>query len=328
MSVKEIKERIPEYYSDKKYAIKLSKFETGDEVLSRKLDILQSHLRNGFTLFKVTHLQKMIIGHEDISDFAEQFIKLYDFIDQYGAYCNNLKKFILMYGLTEGTIRYNKREALNVFRNHKGKYSPFSKGSINYSKETIKKAAANRGYTTRIEYYLDQGYTKEESDRLLKERQTTFSLEICIKKHGRDEGIAIWQARQDKWQNTLRSKPQEEIDRINSLKGLGSVNYFSEDTVGILYYIEFYNNKERFWKIGITSNSARKRFFLPTFEVRTGLKHKILFEVEFDSMMSAYNEEQRILRKYKDNRITVKYPDFYTTESFNIDIFKGNYEIY
>ena len=69
-----------------------------------------------------------------------------------------------------------------------------------------------------IEYYLNKGYSLEESKKLLSKRQRTFSLDICIEKYGKEKGTQIWQDRQSKWQNTLKSKPQDEIDRINKSK--------------------------------------------------------------------------------------------------------------
>lgn len=72
--------------------------------------------------------------------------------------------------------------------------------------------------TTNIEYWIKKGYTKEESKELLKDRQSTFSLEKCIQNHGEEQGIKVFNKRQDKWQNTLNSKSQEEIDYINSKK--------------------------------------------------------------------------------------------------------------
>jgi hypothetical protein len=77
------------------------------------------------------------------------------------------------------------------------------------------------GYNnTSIEYYLKKGYSEDESKKLLSERQATFSLEKCINKHGKEEGTRIFNERQVKWQNTLNSKPQEEIDDINSRKAI------------------------------------------------------------------------------------------------------------
>ena len=69
-----------------------------------------------------------------------------------------------------------------------------------------------------IEYYLAKGYSKEEAQKKLKNRQATFTLEKCINKYGVDEGTKIFNERQKKWQNTLKNKPIEEIKRINAAK--------------------------------------------------------------------------------------------------------------
>ncbi len=45
-----------------------------------------------------------------------------------------------------------------------------------------------------------------------------FSLEICIKKYGKEKGTEIWKARQISWQKTLNSKSPEEIEEINKKK--------------------------------------------------------------------------------------------------------------
>jgi len=53
--------------------------------------------------------------------------------------------------------------------------------------------------TSNINYYLNKGHSLEESKLLLKERQTTFTLEKCIKKHGEEKGKEIYETRQKKW---------------------------------------------------------------------------------------------------------------------------------
>ena len=73
-----------------------------------------------------------------------------------------------------------------------------------------------------IDYYIARGYTKSEAKKLLKERQTTFTLAKCIKKYGEDKGKEVFTARQEKWQATLKSKPIEEIQRINKKKAASS----------------------------------------------------------------------------------------------------------
>ena len=49
-------------------------------------------------------------------------------------------------------------------------------------------------------------FSKEDAQFKLSERQNTFTLEKCIKKHGDALGREIYEKRQLKWQNTLKSK--------------------------------------------------------------------------------------------------------------------------
>lgn len=55
-----------------------------------------------------------------------------------------------------------------------------------------------------IEYWLDQGYSKKEAALKLKDRQLTFSKEICIEKYGDAEGLKRWNDRQEKWLNSYK----------------------------------------------------------------------------------------------------------------------------
>lgn len=57
---------------------------------------------------------------------------------------------------------------------------------------------------TNIEYYLNQGMSEEEAELALKNRQSTFSLDKCIKKYGEEEGKRIFNERQSKWIKKLQ----------------------------------------------------------------------------------------------------------------------------
>lgn len=90
--------------------------------------------------------------------------------------------------------------------------SPFSKKFVKYENinnvdeelsKFLNRALKDRINTTSIEYYLNLGYSIEESKKMLKERQTTFSKKICIDKYGEEKGIEIWQKRQNNWQKSL-----------------------------------------------------------------------------------------------------------------------------
>lgn len=59
---------------------------------------------------------------------------------------------------------------------------------------------------TQMAYWLKKGYTEEESKIKISERQKTFTLEKCIKKHGEEKGLIIWNDRQKKWSDKIEAK--------------------------------------------------------------------------------------------------------------------------
>jgi len=74
----------------------------------------------------------------------------------------------------------------------------------NYKKQFLKKSNIS------IDFWINQGFTEEEAKEKVTERQRTFTKEKCIEKYGKEEGLKRWQERQNKWQNTLKSKPENE----------------------------------------------------------------------------------------------------------------------
>lgn len=111
--------------------------------------------------------------------------------------------------------------------NHGGKLSPFSKNFVGYKNLTeeekedkIHATAAklvttrtlNNNDTTTVQYYQKHfGVDTNVAERMLSERQRTFSLNICIDKLGEEEGTKVWQARQEQWQSSLWNKTPEEL---------------------------------------------------------------------------------------------------------------------
>jgi len=86
--------------------------------------------------------------------------------------------------------------------------------------EKVKSGEIVVNCSTRVEYWLSQGFSEEEAKIKLIERQTTFSKKKLIEKLGEEEGIKRWKERQIKWQRTLGDKPQEEIDEMNRKKAI------------------------------------------------------------------------------------------------------------
>jgi hypothetical protein len=86
--------------------------------------------------------------------------------------------------------------------------SPFSKNFINWKSDDernlfISNINKYKSNSTQLSYWMDRGFSEEESLIKRKERQSTFNLEKCIDKYGEEEGIKIFSERQSKWQKSL-----------------------------------------------------------------------------------------------------------------------------
>jgi len=197
---------------------------------------------------------------------------------------------------------------------HGGKLSPFSKKYIKYSnilesevEDRIKRTKANviktrednNSITTRLEYYTSRGYSEEDAKIALKKRQSSFTLEKCIEKYGEVGGVARWKERQRKWQETLRSKPQEEIEEINKRKShkmtYENLYNHSLDDDGYFYVIKLDDNVT---KIGITTkDSIYDRYGYSTIE-----KVDVVVFREMDDINHAFMVEQ-VLKRFYSNKI-------------------------
>lgn len=149
------------------------------------------------------------------------------------------ENFIRIYGTEEGLIKFNEMQNKKRISNSReglierhGKENAeiiFKKLSVNLNTFIEKFGEAegilkykefkhSQGKAKRIEYFIERGYSLEEATNLLSESQSTFSLKKCINTHGEKEGRKVWKERQIKWQNTMKDKPIEEIERINRNK--------------------------------------------------------------------------------------------------------------
>lgn len=111
-------------------------------------------------------------------------------------------------------------------------------------------------------YWENQGYSKSEAAKMVSEHQRTFSLKTCIEKYGEIEGRQRFNKRQEQWQNTLKSKSPEEIERINRLK-IKNFSCVSKVSQQLFSQIAVEGD---FW--GIKSNSMLGEMY-----IRTPSKH-------------------------------------------------------
>lgn len=107
------------------------------------------------------------------------------------------------------------------------------------------KRRINNSNTSSIEYWLKKCDGDEAKARkALKERQSTFTLEKCIKKFGEEEGKKRWQERQDKWIGTLDQKTDEEKAEINKKKLLGALSVMGKgySKISQVLFVSIYEN--------------------------------------------------------------------------------------
>jgi very-short-patch-repair endonuclease len=117
---------------------------------------------------------------------------------------------------------------------------------------------------TQKKYWIRNGLSEEEAIKKVSEMQTTFSLEICIKKYGEEEGTRVWLDRQQKWvkkvfnENTHIAKGTSKIanDFLYELRELidfsGTFLFDSEEKY--IYCID----SQRSFKYDFTYSEKRK----------------------------------------------------------------------
>jgi very-short-patch-repair endonuclease len=118
---------------------------------------------------------------------------------------SSFRKWSKYYWIKRG---YTDEEAIEQVFNIQ---SRLSKNSAEKHKDNKEKLPNQVGYWTK------RGYSEEESIKLVTQRQTTFNLDICIEKYGDELGRIKHKERQDKWQDTLKSKEDQTYHSRKSL---------------------------------------------------------------------------------------------------------------
>ena len=178
------------------------------------------------------HIKKM--HHISIDEYCKQFnINEIDLIlESYRKHNSEMQKKAYAEGRLHGWGRGDKNPSRRK-EVREGRKSIFSKNYEGYDgltdeeknnkilsifKLLAKQKKEERNNPLTIEYYIKRGFTEKEAKQQLKNRQTTFSYQKCIDTYGEELGKHKFEERQQKWQNTLKSKPIEEIERINKSK--------------------------------------------------------------------------------------------------------------
>ena len=96
----------------------------------------------------------------------------------------------------------SREEAISLYEKISNKVSAKNKRWANDQHENNPEYWDSR-LPTQVQYWVNKGHTEEEAKQIISENQTTFSLKKCIEKHGQNEGLRVFNDRQERWLTSL-----------------------------------------------------------------------------------------------------------------------------
>ena len=129
---------------------------------------------------------------------------------------------------------------------------------LNEAKKHISGSIKN--HTTRLEYWLEKtGGDIEEAKKLLKKRQTTFSLDICVSKLGYDAGVIRHTNRQIQWNGSIKSNLKCGYSKVSNKFFNDILSHYKEEDKQYVYFNG--HNGEYTVKDEITGKTYRLDFY-------------------------------------------------------------------
>lgn len=140
----------------------------------------------------------------------------------------------------------------NPAYDHQGKFSPLSDKFIHkdkIDKDDVKKKISqsnknNGNNSTTLSYWIKKGYTEDEAAKKLSERQKTFSLTKCVEKHGKSDGVMVWNKRQKKWLNSLKKSNAKRFSNISQELFWSIFPHLDQDALQHTYFAELGPDKK------------------------------------------------------------------------------------
>ena len=108
-------------------------------------------------------------------------------------------------------------------------------------------------------YWLDKGFTKEEAKQKVKNRQTTFSKEICIQKYGEIEGIKRWNLRQKRWLKNYKFNNYSQVSQVLFKQVFDKIKY---DFLDIHFATRLDNGKNNEYRLQLDDKIILPDFFV------------------------------------------------------------------
>lgn len=227
---------------------------------------------------KITFIIRQLVGNDKFEDMVYCY-------DKFDNLSNKEKRVIskdicvLRYGKKLGIVEYNKflnimskstqsqydsgcRVVHNVrsfqywvdrgysISDAKNKVSLISKGSgAKAWKTRVKNPNWKLDMNTNLDFYLNKGYDLKTAENMLKERQSTFTLNKNIERYGLVRGSIKFKARQHKWRRSMILKSEHELLEINKKRislssvSIESINFFNR----LIKYINIPKNSRVYY---------------------------------------------------------------------------------
>ena len=137
-------------------------------------------------------------------------------------------------------------------------------GGKKWEEREGKRSAAGKLGSANIQYWLDKGYSEEESIIKRSKRQTTFSKEICFQKYGEEDGLRIFNERQKKW---LLNNKRTNFSKISQKLFWGIVESDNRITNNEIYFATYDNGvkdesgKNHEYRLNVTESYILPDFF-------------------------------------------------------------------
>jgi|688.fasta_scaffold357578_2 hypothetical protein len=213
----------------------------------------------------------------------------------------------------------------------------------------------------RIEYWIEKGLDESQAIKKVSDSQKTFSKEICIKKYGLEKGETIFNQRQKKWVESLKSnlklnefrKKQNSYNyKEDSVNNLINRTSFLEETKKIILEsiteknVEFFI-KKIIEKIDIKSFSdiipfINSKIIQNHYQVDSNKIKKIFFNEISDKLKYGYYgkpiyhkgirfksiKEYKIALLLESNNINYYYEKNYPNSKFKCDFYLPDSDVY
>jgi hypothetical protein len=177
---------------------------------------------------------------------------------------------------------------------------------------------------TNIDYWIRKTNGDVElAKQKQKERQTTFSLKKCIEKHGVEEGIERWKARQGKWQKNFK---KQNYSRVSQELFVTVVERLQIPSGEAIFATCIDNGKNNEVSLELNHSYCRPDFYIPSIGAivefdgeywhRTGHSNYLIECQQRDNVVKKKYPNMKIFhvdeKEYRKNReqVTQKVVDF------------------